>query len=306
MLIGRQRAGCIVRGMAASNRRSFGLQTDRAWIAPRATVDEASICEDRAPGNRCPGTHALADRAGWRKGAGPARMTGNQPDPPRTGRAEMACGSMPAGCKAFGRPAMRRVIAIAACRPRRMAIVHFSTPFRSDPCFGNRTMPALRRSDDDGPCRAARGRVAALPPGHPRGLRPCRPSPASLRNRPDATSSTFAWSYSQGAGQLRARPSAQGFHRTGTEPERAARAGSCETETRAARAASAVQRQRIAAQGVRTIRKILPARVSHSGPRLPAGFTRAPTRNVSRPLHGCGHPRAAGRARFAAAIQPTR
>lgn len=56
-------------------------------------------------------------------------MTGYQPDPPRTGRGEVACRRMPAGSKMRGRPAMGRITAIAACRPRRVAIVrHFSTP----------------------------------------------------------------------------------------------------------------------------------------------------------------------------------
>lgn len=209
-------------------------------------------------------------------------MTGNQPDPPRTGRAEMACRSMPAGSKARGRPAMRRITAIAACRPRRVAIVHFSTPFRSVAWFGNRTTPVLRRSGGDGPCRPERGRVAPLRRASPR-TASLPASPASLPNRPDATSSTLARSHAQGAGQLRARPPAQGFHRTETEPERAECPGSYETETGAAQAASAVRRQCLAGQGARQIRKIFPARARPFRPRLPPGFARAPARNVSRP-----------------------
>lgn len=88
-------------------------------------------------------------------------MTGNQPDPPRTGRAEMACRCMPAGCENDVRPAMPRITAIAACRPRRMAIDHFSSPYQSDGCSGNRTRPVLRRSGDDTPCSPERGCRAA-------------------------------------------------------------------------------------------------------------------------------------------------
>ncbi len=91
-----------------------------------------SIREERAQRYRRPGTHALAERIGQQKSAGPARMTGYQPDPPRTGRAEVACRRMPAGGKMRGRPAMGRIIAFAACWPRRLAIVHhFSTPYSS-------------------------------------------------------------------------------------------------------------------------------------------------------------------------------
>lgn len=89
-------------------------------------------------------------------------MTGNQPDPPRTGRGEMACRCMPAGCKNGVRPAMLRLTAIAACRPRRVAIDHFSSPFQSDGCSGNRTRPVPRRSGDDTPCSPERSCRAAL------------------------------------------------------------------------------------------------------------------------------------------------
>lgn len=89
-------------------------------------------------------------------------MTGNQPDPPRAGRGEMACRCMPAGCKNDVRPAMLRITAIAACRPRRVAIDHFSSPFQSDGCSGNRTRPAPRRSGDDTPCSPERSCRAAL------------------------------------------------------------------------------------------------------------------------------------------------
>ncbi len=94
--------------------------------------------------------------------ADPAWMTGNQPDPPRTGRGEMACRCMPAGSKNDVRPAMLRITAIAACRPRRVAIDHFSSPFQSDGCSGNRTRPAPRRSGDDTPCSPERSCRAAL------------------------------------------------------------------------------------------------------------------------------------------------
>jgi hypothetical protein len=89
-------------------------------------------------------------------------MTGNQPDPSRAGREEMACRCMPAGCETDVRPAMLRITAIAACRPRRVAIVHFSSPFQSDGCSGNRTKPVPRRSGDDAPCSPERGCHAAL------------------------------------------------------------------------------------------------------------------------------------------------
>ncbi|KAF1038384.1 MAG: hypothetical protein GAK33_02439 [Burkholderia lata] len=89
-------------------------------------------------------------------------MTGNQPDPPRTGRGEMACRCMPAGCENDVRPAMLRITAIAACRPRRVAIDHFSSPYQSDGCSSNRTKPVLRRSGDDAPCSPERGCRAAL------------------------------------------------------------------------------------------------------------------------------------------------
>lgn len=88
-------------------------------------------------------------------------MTGNQPDPPRTGRGEMACRCMPAGCKNDVRPTMLRITAIAACRPRRVAIDHFSSPYQSDGCSGNRTRPVPRRSGDDTPCSPERSCRAA-------------------------------------------------------------------------------------------------------------------------------------------------
>lgn len=95
-------------------------------------------------------------------------MTGAQPDPPRTRCGQMARRRMPAGRHTHGRPAMPRLTAIAACRPRRVAIVHFSTPFWSLACCGDRldSMPALRRSPDDGPCRpdaAASPRPTRIP-----------------------------------------------------------------------------------------------------------------------------------------------
>ncbi|AJY24281.1 hypothetical protein CH72_5599 [Burkholderia ambifaria AMMD] len=114
-----------------------------AGDGPRAT----SIREERAQPNRRAGAHTLADPVGQRKSTGPARMTGYQPDPPRTGRAEMACRRMPAGGKMRGRPAMGRIIAFAAGRPRRLAIVHHFFY----PVFVPLLVPAtgLRRCPDD-------------------------------------------------------------------------------------------------------------------------------------------------------------
>ncbi|VWC12798.1 hypothetical protein BLA15816_05464 [Burkholderia lata] len=74
----------------------------------------------------------------------------------------MACRCMPAGCENDVGPAMLRVTAIAACLPQCVAIVHFSSPYQSDGCSGNRTKPVLRRSDDDAPCSPERGCRAAL------------------------------------------------------------------------------------------------------------------------------------------------
>ncbi len=125
-----------------------------AGDGPRAT----SIREERAQPNRRAGAHTLADPVGQRKSTGPARMTGYQPDPPCTGRAEMACRRMPAGRKMRGRPAMGRVIAFAAGRPRGLAIVHhFSTPYSCrclcrQPDFAG--APTIRRRR---PCRSDPG-----------------------------------------------------------------------------------------------------------------------------------------------------
>lgn len=133
--------------------------------------------------------------------------------------------------------------------------------------------------------------LPARPSGHPRGLRPCRSSHGSLPDRPDATSSTFAPQPAQGAGQLRSRPAAQGFHRTSPRPERAGQAGRCETETRRAQAGAPVWRQRLAGQGARTMRNIFPTRAARRRARLPGRFGRPPAGNVSRSLHGAGRPR---------------
>lgn len=73
----------------------------------------------------------------------------------------MACRCMPAGCENDVRPAMLRITAIAACRPRRVAIDHFSSPYQSDGCSGNRARPVPRRSGDDAPCSPERGCSAA-------------------------------------------------------------------------------------------------------------------------------------------------
>ncbi|MBP0715046.1 hypothetical protein ABXK61_17225 [Burkholderia sola] len=92
-------------------------------------VPLASIGEDRTSRYRRPCAHAHADRIRVQESADPARMTGKQPDPPRTGRGEMACRRMPVGRKRDVRAAMSRITAIAACGPRRVMIDHFSTPF---------------------------------------------------------------------------------------------------------------------------------------------------------------------------------
>ncbi len=250
-----------------------------------------SIREERAQPNRRAGAHTLADPVGQRKSAGPARMTGYQPDPPRTGRAEMACRRMSAGSKMRGRPAMGRIIAFAACRPRRLAIVHhFSTPYSCrclcrQPDFAG--APTIRRRR---PCRSEPG-SAARPAGHPRGPRPCRLLQGSLPNRPDATSSSLAPRSAQGAGQLRMKPAAQGFRRTSSRADRAGHAGSYETETCRARAAAAARRQCLAGQGALTIRKVFPARAARGRPCLPGLFAWLPTGNVSRPLHAAGRAR---------------
>lgn len=148
-----------------TSRPSFGLQinfpgNDRQ--RERQACCSGSIGEDRAPRYRRPCAHAHANRVGVQESADPARMTGNQPDPPRTGRGEMACRCMPAGCECDVRPAMPRVTAIAACRPRRVAIVHFLPRLLCDVCSGNRTMPVPRRSGDDVRCPPERGNCAAL------------------------------------------------------------------------------------------------------------------------------------------------
>ncbi|AFQ51299.1 hypothetical protein GEM_4912 [Burkholderia cepacia GG4] len=193
-----------------------------------------------------------------------------------------------------------RGLPAAACGDRSF----FVPRSRSVACFGNRTTPVLRRSDD-GPCRAEHGCVAR-PAVHPRGLRPGRPSHGSLPNRPDATSSTFARGYSQGAGQLRAGPSAQGFRRTNPRPGQAGHAGRCETETCGARKASALPRQRLAGQGAPMMRKIFPARAAGRRPRLPHRFARPPARNVSRALHAPGRTRTGRQRGSPTAVQPTR
>ncbi len=137
-----------------------------AGDGPRAT----SIREERAQPNRRAGAHTLADPVGQRKSTGPARMTGYQPDPPRTGRAEMACRRMPAGGKMRGRPAMGRIIAFAAGRPRRLAIVHhFSTPYSCrclcrQPDFAG--APTIRRRR---PCRSDGQCLLPVPPVIPVG-----------------------------------------------------------------------------------------------------------------------------------------
>ena len=146
-------------------RASFGLQINRSRRRCPARTDIVrlrSIGEDRASRYRRPSAHALANRVRVQESTDPAWMTGNQPDPPRTGRGEMACRCMPAGRENDMRPAMLHITAIAACRPRRVAIDHFSTPYQSDGCSGNRTRPVPRRSGDDAPCSPERGCCAAL------------------------------------------------------------------------------------------------------------------------------------------------
>lgn len=146
-------------------RASFGLQINRSRRRCPARTDIVrlrSIGEDRASRYRRPSAHTLANRVRVQESTDPAWMTGNQPDPPRTGRGEMACRCMPAGRESDMRPAMLSITAIAACRPRRVAIVHFSTPCQSDGCSGNRTRPVPRRSGDDAPCSPERGCCAAL------------------------------------------------------------------------------------------------------------------------------------------------
>ncbi|ABK10578.1 hypothetical protein Bcen2424_3841 [Burkholderia cenocepacia HI2424] len=111
---------------------SFGLHIDpsRQRHATRTDVVRIdSIGENRAARHGRPCAHAHADRVRVQESADPARMTGNQPDPPRTGRGEMACRGMPVRCKRDARTAMSRITAIAACGPRRVMIDHFSTPF---------------------------------------------------------------------------------------------------------------------------------------------------------------------------------
>ncbi len=139
---------------------------------------------------------------------------------------------------------------------------------------------------------AARNGTVPRPADHPRGLRPGRTVHGSLPNRPDATSSALAPTPAQGAGQRRAQPAAQGFRRTSVRRERAGQAESCGTETCRARAAPVMRWQRLAGQGARTVRKIFPARIARRHGRLPRGFARPPTRNVSSPLHAAPRARA--------------
>ena len=158
------------------------------------------------------------------------------------------------------------------------------------PVFDPLLVPATgrRRCPDDPMTTARAGRNGAMRPALPIIPADCvlaGPSQALLPNRPDATSSTLAHQPAQGAGQLRTRPSAQGFRRTSPRHERAGHAGRCETETCRARAASAMRRQRLAGQGARTIRKIFPAWAAGCHPHLPRLLARPPARNVSRPLH---------------------
>lgn len=298
-----RRTGFIVRiAQPDAARHSHGKRIACAGDRRRST---SSISEDRAPGYRRPRAHPHADRIGERESTGPARMTGYQPDPPRTGRGEVACRRVPAGSKVRGRPAMGRITAIAACRPRRVEIVHFSTPYSSR-CL-------CRQPDTAGAPTIRRRRP--MPPGtgpccpsgrHPRGLRPSRFSNGSLPNRPDVASSTLAPQPVQGARQLRSGPAAQAFHRTSARPGRAGHAGRCETETCRARAASVAWRQRLAGQGARTSRKIFPARAARRRPRLPGLFAQPPAGNVSRPLHAAGRPRTDRPRTLPGRLQPTR
>jgi len=117
----RHDASVIVRMTDQSFAEKMAMRTDVVLLE--------SIGEDRAARYRRPRAHAHADRIRVQESADPARMTGNQPDPPRTGRGEMACRGMPVGRKRDVRAAMSRITAIAACGPRRVMIDHFSTPF---------------------------------------------------------------------------------------------------------------------------------------------------------------------------------
>ncbi len=214
-------------------------------------------------------------------------MTGAQPDPPRTRCGQMARRRMPAG-RTHGRPAMPRLTAIAACRPRRVAIVHFSTPFWSLACCGDRldSMPALRRSPDDGPCRpdaAASPRPTRIP-ANLRG--PARQR--SLPNRTRGASSTFARPSLQGAGQRRARPCAQGCARHGARPASLACAEGCESETWSARRVPRIQPPRVARQGGQPVRACLPRAFAAHFTRRRSERAPAPARNVSSALHAPG------------------
>ncbi len=199
-------------------RPSFGLPINRSRQRRATRTDVVrpdSIGEDRASRHRRPCAHAHADRVCVQESADPARMTGNQPDPPRTGRAEMACRGMPAGRKRDVRAAMSRITAIAACGPRRVTIDHFSTPF---------AVWCLFRQPDDADAPAIRRRRSVLAvtrslhrarAPHPRGLHPGRYRKLSLPDRTDLASSTLARPSSQGPGQRCASPAGQGGDRAG-------------------------------------------------------------------------------------------
>ena len=217
----------------------------------------------------------------------------------------MACRRMPAGCQRRGRPAMGRITAIAACRPLCVAIVdHFSTPSSIRCLCGQPDTAGASTIGNDDPCRTERV-VSPSRRSSPR----TASWPAvqgSLPIRPDATSSTFVPGSAQGAGQLRARPVAQGFRRTSVRRDRAGQAESYETETCRARTAAVMRSRHLAGQGARAVRKIFPARAARRDRRLRGGFPRPPTRNVSRALHAARHARA-GRLRCCFRdVQPTR
>ncbi len=217
-------------------------------------------------------------------------MTGAQPDPPRTRCGQMARRRMPAGRHTHGRPAMPRLTAIAACRPRRVAIVHFSTPFWSLACCGDRldTMPALRRSPDDGPCRPDAA-ASPRPTRIPADLR----GPARQRSLPDRTrgaSSTFARPSLQGAGQRRARPCAQGCARHGARRASLACAEGCGSETSTGRRAPRVQRARVVRQGGQPVRAHLARAFAARFMRRRSERAPVPAGNVSSALHARGGP----------------
>lgn len=290
---GRHDAAHFIRTADRSVRRGeAGAKENRAVSIVR------SVREERASRNRRPCAHALANRVRMQESTDPARMTGNQPDPPRTGRGEMACRRMPAGGENDARAATRRLTAIAACRPRRVAIDHFSTPFQSRCLFrqpDHTGAPTIRRRRS---VLAGMRLLYRAPTPHPRGPGPGRDRQRSLPNRTDLASSTFARLLPQGPGQLRASPSGQGIGLAARQPERVPKAGSYETETWGARHAPG--RVTAVPCGIRLNNEARHYYRRAAG-RSPAvhpdsrrNFAGRPRRNVSCALHAVGGTRAAG------------